>query len=162
MAEAIKTETSQPPVPVLVVPARSLAERERQVHEEIARRAYEIFESRGCQHGRDVDDWFQAEAQLLHRLPHRVAQTQDRLFVFADLARNWAADELVVGVGAHRLIISGEREVEMTYHDPHGTRTEKHLRTIFQALDLPVEVRADGATATLAGTTLEIVMPRRV
>ena len=162
MADAIKTETALQPVPVLVVSAQSLAERERQVHDEIASRAYEIFQSRGCQHGRDVEDWFQAESQLLHRLPHRVAQTPEQLFVFAELSRNWEADELVVGVDPHRLILSGEREVDVTFHDPHGTRTEKQLRTIFQTLDLPVEVRADGATATLAGTTLEIVMPRRV
>jgi hypothetical protein len=33
-------------------------------HEEIARRAYEIFEQRGSKHGHDVDDWLQAERAL--------------------------------------------------------------------------------------------------
>ena len=33
--------------------------------DEIARRAYEIFITRGEEHGRDVDDWLQAEAELL-------------------------------------------------------------------------------------------------
>lgn len=33
-------------------------------HEEIARRAYEIFEQRGRVHGRDLDDWLQAEREL--------------------------------------------------------------------------------------------------
>jgi Protein of unknown function (DUF2934) len=31
---------------------------------EIARRAYEIFLERGEVHGRDLDDWFQAEHEL--------------------------------------------------------------------------------------------------
>jgi hypothetical protein len=31
---------------------------------EIARRAYEIFEQRGGGHGRDLDDWLQAEWEL--------------------------------------------------------------------------------------------------
>ncbi len=35
-------------------------------HPEIAARAYELFQQRGCRHGRDVDDWFQAESELLH------------------------------------------------------------------------------------------------
>jgi hypothetical protein len=31
---------------------------------DIARRAFEIFSERGCEHGRDVDDWLQAELEL--------------------------------------------------------------------------------------------------
>ena len=33
-------------------------------HEQIARRAYEIFVARGHQHGRQMDDWLQAEREL--------------------------------------------------------------------------------------------------
>ena len=33
-------------------------------HEEIALRAYEFFLQRGCEHGRDLDDWLQAEREL--------------------------------------------------------------------------------------------------
>lgn len=33
-------------------------------HEEIARRAYEIFLARGGQHGHDHEDWAQAEQEL--------------------------------------------------------------------------------------------------
>ncbi len=32
--------------------------------EQIAERAYEIFLSRGGEHGRDQEDWFQAEREL--------------------------------------------------------------------------------------------------
>jgi hypothetical protein len=30
----------------------------------VARRAYEIYQSRGGQHGADLDDWLEAERQL--------------------------------------------------------------------------------------------------
>jgi hypothetical protein len=33
-------------------------------HDQIAQRAYEIFLARGEQHGRDQDDWYQAETEL--------------------------------------------------------------------------------------------------
>jgi hypothetical protein len=33
-------------------------------YEEIARRAYALFLSRGAEHGRDFDDWLEAERQL--------------------------------------------------------------------------------------------------
>ena len=32
--------------------------------EEIRRRAYEIYLQRGCAHGHDLDDWFNAEREL--------------------------------------------------------------------------------------------------
>ena len=31
---------------------------------EIARRAYDLYLARGCEHGHDVDDWWQAEREL--------------------------------------------------------------------------------------------------
>lgn len=34
-------------------------------HEEIAARAYELFLTRGGQHGDDLADWFRAEAEVL-------------------------------------------------------------------------------------------------
>lgn len=45
-------------------------ESSREQHQEIirstvARRAYEIFERRGCEHGFDLDDWVAAEKELL-------------------------------------------------------------------------------------------------
>jgi hypothetical protein len=30
----------------------------------VARRAYELYLARGCEHGHDVDDWLQAEREL--------------------------------------------------------------------------------------------------
>ena len=34
------------------------------INEAIARRAYELFLSRGEEHGHDLDDWLQAEREL--------------------------------------------------------------------------------------------------
>jgi hypothetical protein len=35
--------------------------------EEVARRAFEIFQSRGSDHGRDFEDWLQAEREVSER-----------------------------------------------------------------------------------------------
>lgn len=45
-------------------------------HEEIARRAYQLYEERGGKHGRDLDDWFQAERELRQRLRLDVLATE--------------------------------------------------------------------------------------
>jgi hypothetical protein len=36
----------------------------RPTHDQIASRAFEIYVSRGAEHGHDVGDWFEAERQL--------------------------------------------------------------------------------------------------
>lgn len=38
--------------------------------EEVARRAYELFVARGAGHGRDLDDWLEAERQLTEQAPN--------------------------------------------------------------------------------------------
>ena len=35
-----------------------------QLKDRIRRRAYEIYEERGREHGRDLDDWLRAEAEI--------------------------------------------------------------------------------------------------
>src|SRR3954467_5713128 len=39
-----------------------------EVRERISRRAYELYESRGGEHGREVEDWLEAENEVLSPL----------------------------------------------------------------------------------------------
>ena len=39
-----------------------------EIHQQVAVRAYELFEKRGCSHGRDLDDWLEAEKVVLSEL----------------------------------------------------------------------------------------------
>jgi hypothetical protein len=48
-------------------------------HVQIANRAFEIYVSRGGEHGHDVSDWFEAERQLMTELqPKRAAAQRTR------------------------------------------------------------------------------------
>ena len=35
------------------------------LHGRVELRAYQLFENRGCVHGRDLEDWFRAEQEVL-------------------------------------------------------------------------------------------------
>jgi len=52
-AETMRSQTEHPLSPSEEVQAR------------IAKRAYELYEQRGCQHGYDLADWFQAAREVL-------------------------------------------------------------------------------------------------
>lgn len=43
-------------------------------HDEIARRAYEVYLARGAAPGRDLDDWLQAERELRSSMKGRRAR----------------------------------------------------------------------------------------
>jgi len=45
--------------------------KKRPSEHEIAARAHELFEARGGDHGRDMDDWLQAERELTEKNGHR-------------------------------------------------------------------------------------------
>ena len=45
-------------------------------HEQIANRAHEIFLERGAQPGREIDDWLQAEYELMQLPVRKIAQLE--------------------------------------------------------------------------------------
>lgn len=49
---------------------------QRPTHEEIAARAYELYFERGSQPGYDVDDWMQAEYELLQLPVHKLVELE--------------------------------------------------------------------------------------
>ncbi len=50
---------------------KSLAPQNLNLEEEIRRRAYELYEQRGCVAGYDHEDWLVAERQILDRYNQR-------------------------------------------------------------------------------------------
>jgi hypothetical protein len=48
------------------------------IHEDVARRAYELFLSRGAQHGCDIEDWLKAERQVVSEPGPAAAPTRRR------------------------------------------------------------------------------------
>ena len=47
--------------------------------EELIRvRAYHFYENRGCEHGHDLDDWLQAEAEIVGKKPAATAEPEAR------------------------------------------------------------------------------------
>jgi hypothetical protein len=61
-----------------VGPANGQTETAWPDHGAIARRAYELFEKRQHAHGRDLEDWLEAEAELAsaRSAPARTARTR--------------------------------------------------------------------------------------
>jgi hypothetical protein len=66
-----KRTTKRPPAPAAAAETTTVETTTTEVrtpsHDEIARRAYELFLARGRQHGRAQEDWLSAERELRAR-----------------------------------------------------------------------------------------------
>ena len=67
-SHAVKTKTVHPnlngPNPKVRLPRPAVSE-DPELHRRIARKAYELYEQRGRQHGHDREDWLEAEQLIL-------------------------------------------------------------------------------------------------
>ena len=158
--------TTEPASPKLIT-RESQLDKLRGFHEAIARRAYELFETRGCEHGQDLADWLRAESDLLQPLPIKVNEYRDRLAVEAELP-GFSADEIAVSAEPRRLILSGttsitDKEAENTFsREILGKSVEVLTKGTFRLLDLPVEIDADKVEAKLTRETLTVTLPKLV
>jgi HSP20 family molecular chaperone IbpA len=142
------------------VPAQVLIDRIDEIHELIARRAYEIFESRGRADGHVLEDWVQAESELLYSCSHDVRESAEAIILHAEIPGTFTADQINFSVEPRRLIVSGERGINVLCGDSKGTHSELRPQRILRMHDLPVDVDPSKTIAMLKGETLEIIMPK--
>ena len=88
---------------------REIFSRMGRVHDLIERRAYEIFDHGGRFLGRDLSDWFQAEAELLHPVHLDIEESEEGFAVHAEVP-GFTAKELDIHVEPRRLTIAGKHE----------------------------------------------------
>ena len=160
MKDELAAQKREKNIAVKLVPAELLTHRKDELDEIIAQRAYRLFEGRGFQHGRDVEDWLQAENEVVHWCRHDLRESDRAVILRAEMPSSYPADRLLVSVEPRRLTVSGEREIEMGYSEGMNTGTKMQSQRIFRAHDLSVEVNPAAATATLRENILEVVMPK--
>jgi len=84
-----------------------------QIHDALARRAFDIFESRGRSPGHELEDWSRAESELLHPVPVNVTESNGQYIVRAEVP-GFGGKDLEVMVKPLSLRISGKRETRKT------------------------------------------------
>lgn len=120
----------------------------------IASRAYELYEARGREDGRDLEDWFRAEAELVRPVPIKITEAEDQLTLRAQVP-GFSAEEVTVGIEPRRIIIWGKKE------RPGVKETQRTIQDQFlRVQDLPGEVDPTKAMATLQGGVLDVTLSK--
>lgn len=159
MIETSATQTAREPTKVKVVEPSTLSERINKFSKQIARRAYEIFESNGKSIGHDLEDWFKAESEILQPFDLRIKEKKDSLTVEAQVP-GFSANEIEVSLEPWRLTISGEKETKEERKTEKTAYQEQLSEQLLRIIDLPSEVDGAKATATLKNGLLEINVPK--
>ena len=142
-----------------LVSVHELFEHTQDVSNLIARRAFEIFESRGHVHGNDREDWFLAESELLTPVKFHLSESGEQLMARAEVP-GFNREEIKVSVEPRRLSISGKAEPHEDHPSGKHAHSLRHAQLMFRVIDLPTEVDLSKAKATFHDGTLEVLMPK--
>ena len=112
-----------------------------EVRDRIARRAYENFVDRGAVHGHDLDDWLEAERELILRPEAEVRVELEDVFVEMVLPEIDLAN-LTVHVAPRQLVVSSD--------------TDREGLQVCRVIDLPVVISLDGVDGELFHNVLRI------
>lgn len=122
----------------------SVHERMQAVVNRIRERAYDLFQNRGATDGSAVDDWLQAERDVLLFPASELIEKGGKFNIRVEAA-GFSAGEIRVTALPDAIIVEAEDSTETV---------EKQL---FQRLDLPAPINPDKVTASLENGVLLLV-----
>ncbi len=124
-----------------------------EVKDAIARRAYELFEARGYEHGHDHEDWLKAESEILLDAPVEITEGEREIAIHANVP-GFGENDLKVEVAPRCLCVLGKHEEGAE----GAAAAQRRCKRIFRLLDLPSEIEPDGVKTTVHDGLLEITL----
>lgn len=158
---ASKEQPPEPPAALLTLRnPEDLRWEMQEVQLAIARRAYELFEARGCEHGHDWEDWFQAESELVRSVAVSMSEAENRISVRANVF-GFQDTELRVSLEPRRITILGKKEASST--ESEGGKLEYidwFPDQIMQLIDLPTDIVPQMSVVELQTGLLKFELPK--
>lgn len=137
----------------------SIFDRMQEIHDAIARRAFELFEGNGRWPGRELEDWLRAESELIHPMRLELAESDSHLNVRAEVP-GFNAKELEINLEPRRLTVNGKHETKEENKKGKTLYSELCSGEILRIVDLPTEVDTSSVSATLKDGVLNIKMTK--
>jgi len=157
--KAQKSKSSRSGLPFSLSLPADLQSKVQKLQLAIARRAHELFEARGREHGRDLEDWLQAESELLCPTSIAMSESKDRVSVRANVA-GFDQSEIEVSVEPSRVMILGKKTKNTRTTEPWTTEPRgSHPDQILEVIDLATEVIPERAIVELQSGELILDLP---
>ena len=148
-----------PVVLTMPQPVSSFERHVQEIYDHVGQRAYELFEQRGRTHGNHYHDWLRAESEMLQPVPIEIQDANNSFNVYAEVP-GFSAKQLDIRVEPTRLLIRGNVEKESTQTQGKTIYSECQNNQIFRIVNLPEEINAKQATASLSDGILHLTLPK--
>ena len=141
------------------VEAETLFEKMAHITNEIATRAFDMFRSRGGEWGKELDDWFNAEREVLRPVPIEIKE-KDNNFIVTAAVPGFKPEEIEVSVKDNRLVLSGETKASEEKEEENVITREWKSNRFLRQFTLPSNVDPNNIQANLKDGMLELTMPK--
>jgi HSP20 family protein len=143
---------------VPIIKRESLWDEMEKVRDRVMRRAHDLFLANGGRLGRDLEDWFEAENELLWK-PAIELREKDEEFRLKIAVPGVEAKDLDIEVTAEDLLVKAEtrREEKKDTGDVHTS--ELRAGNLFRAVHFPKKVDPERVKADLKNGILLITAP---
>lgn len=154
--QALEPKTTEKPI---FVEAEKLINRMEELTRNVAHRAYEYFEARGRQFGKELEDWFRAESEFMRYVPATLKEDETQFTIQAEVP-GFKASEIKISVEPRRIILEGNLEQSSEEKSEKVVFSERRTNQFCRSFNLPAEVEPDKAVANLKDGVLEIALPK--
>jgi len=129
------------------------------ITDEIRNRAFSLFERRGLMPGLDLEDWLQAEREVVWAPASELIENKNDFHAQIALP-GFEAKELEVTATPNALVVRAE-----STHTHEGKEADVRFcefsgKKMFRRLDLPADIDVDKVTASLDKGILEVTAPK--
>lgn len=139
--------------------AGSLFDELTEVERQLSKRAFEFFEDRGWVFGHDLEDWLQAEKELLWRPCAELTETDAALrgsFALAGLTPK----DVEILVEPNRLTVRADTKHEHGKEEGDLYFCEFHQGCLYRSIALPSTVVPEKAKAQMKEGMLTVTLPK--
>jgi len=137
------------------LPTQPIFHQMRRRLEDVRRRAFELFELRGCEPGREVEDWLQAEREVFARPPLET-QESDREFEFQVPLDDLDVSQVTVIVTPSEIIVHARSKAERNRAWSDARSDEFASREFYRRIELPQPIRMERTEAAFDKGTVRI------
>jgi HSP20 family protein len=137
---------------------KSIFEEIERLQDRITKRAYEIFKGNGGIFGRDLEDWFQAERELVWK-PSIELQEKDNEFQLRIAVPGVDPKDLDIEVTPEHVLVKAELQHEHKEEKGEFHTCEFASGNLFRSIHLPKKIDTDKVKAEFKNGMLSLKAP---
>ena len=132
---------------------------EKRMHDAVAWRAFHLYEARGCTLGHEVEDWGQAEAEVVRPLDCGVIEQDDSVCLTTD-ASCFGPGTLEIWIEPHRITLCGPSVIQTPEQAEEPLSAIGRKNWVFRTHELSAEVSPAEVTVRFNGPAMHIYLHR--